>query len=1001
VDETIEFQDDDPGLSSRLSVAARAALLDDTVDMIVVLDASGHLVYANRPASAVLGWTPGDAEVTVTTFIHPDDRSHMEVSLARFVAGTSPRRLKRLRVRHHEQDRWLWVEVLASNRVDVAGLDGVIITARDVTEQVDAERQLAESEERFRSLVTASSDSVLMISSDGEVIYASPRAETLLAAAGSSIDDLASAVHPDDLEGIRRAFAAARESDVGSQYEATLRVPAGDGRWRWKEAWVVNQLGVRGVDALVVYARDVTSRLEAEVRLRSRVEADEMVARIAARFVEVGADEVEGAVEVALAELGGFCQADRAWIFRLHPEHGRIDYTHEWCAPGIPPAIDELHDLAVEDMPGFASWVGQAGPLLVRSVASMGPGVEQERAILESQGIRSLAAQAMFVKGEPYGIIGLDTVTREVVWPEQVVWALEACANIFGSALRRCEAETELAMNEARFRAMFDQAADGVRVLDSDLRTVYASPAVLRITGCSERDLVDPGMRLLMVHPEDRDFIEECRAELLARPGQAVTGDYRMLRPDGSWVHIEEVSTNLLHDPAVRGVVVNVRDVTERHAYEAELLAQARRDQLTGLPNRLLFEELVESALARGSITGSSLAVISFDLDRFKLVNESLGHDVGDAVLVEAADRLRAVVRGGDVVARLGADEFAILSEPITIDELEQLAESIIGQFREPFSIGEQRVYSTATMGVAFSDDVSVAASMLRAADAARAAAKQAGGNRAAVFAGEMGGSATERIDLEAGLRRAIDAGELALHYQPIIDLENGAVVAAEALLRWEHPSRGLLAPNAFLDVAEQTGLIAPIGTWVISEAGRQLAAWHRSHPAISLTMHVNVSVRQLAEGGVAATIRQMLDELSLPPGSLCIEITESTLLAGNAPLSELAAVQESGVMVALDDFGTGHSSLAYLRHLDIDTLKIDRQFVDGLTEGGSDAAIVAAIVSLADSLGFLTVGEGVETPEQLDALRELGCVQAQGFYFSRPISAEQFGQYLDGQVDS
>ncbi|MFP3905830.1 MAG: EAL domain-containing protein [Acidimicrobiales bacterium] len=995
VHEAIESSPDEPGRPPRLSVADRAALLDDAVEMLVVLDRSGQLLHANRSASDVLGWVPDDGPTPIVEFIHPDDRSSMRFSLEQFVAG-SPMRRKRLRIRHRGQ-RWVWVEILSRNRLGVPGVDGIVITARDVSDQVAAERRVAESEQRFRSLITASTDAVIMAEPDGTVLYTSPRAETLLAGAGASVGGLASAIHPDDVERARACFAAARDGAQGSQHELVLRVPAASGEWRWMESWIVNQLGVPGVDSLVIYGRDITASRRTEAMLRSRLEADDLVARISARFVEVSADQIDQAIEESLAALGTFARADRAWIFQLHRDHRHIDHTHEWCAPGITSVIDDLQGLRIEDLPGFAEWIGDPSPLLIGSVAAMGDDLAAERTILEDQGIRSMAAQAMFVKGELYGLIGLDAVTEEVQWPEQVVWALEACANIFGSALRRCEAETELAMNEARFRAMVDHAADGVRVLDGELRSTYISPAVLRITGCQAEDLVDPGIRLLQVHPDDRDFVEECRRQVLARPGELVTGTFRMLRPDGTWVHLEEISTNLLEDPAVRGIVVNVRDVTERHRHEAELVEQARRDPLTGLPNRLLFDEMVDAALARRQLTGAQLAVLSFDLDRFKLINDSLGHQTGDAVLVEAGERLRGALRGGDVVARLGGDEFAMLCEPIERDEIPELVDSIVERFREPFNVGDHRFYATAAVGVAVSDHQTTRSSLVRAADTARAEAKASGGDRGSVFAGELADTASERIQLEAGLRRALDVGELVLHYQPIIDLGSGSVVGAEALLRWQHPTRGLLAPAAFLEVAEQTGLIGPIGEWVMGEATNQLADWTRSAALDTFTMHINVSVRQLADGGVAATIARMIDMFDIEPGQLCVEITESTLLAGQGPIEELAAIQAAGVLVALDDFGTGHSSFAYLRHLAIDVLKIDRQFVDGLTVSNSDTAIVTAIVSLAQSLGLTTVGEGVETVEQLEALRSYGCDHAQGYLFARALPAEAFLDHLGG----
>jgi diguanylate cyclase (GGDEF)-like protein/PAS domain S-box-containing protein len=702
-------------------------------------------------------------------------------------------------------------------------------------------------------------------------------------------------------------------------------------------------------------------------------------------------------VTVSLEELGRFCQADRAWIFRLADDGRRINHTHEWCADGIATQIDELQGFPIRDLPGFGAWIGDPAPLLIASVDSMPDEFASERAVLQSQDIRSLVATAMFVRNELYGLVGLDAVVEERQWPDQAVWALRACADIFGSALRRCEAEAALTMNEARFRAMFDNAADGVRVLDEQLRTVYASPAVERITGRSLEEITDPDARLAWVHPDDVDRMLELRDRRNLAFGKSILTQYRILHPSGRWVYIEEVFTNLMNDPAVRGLVINTRDVTERHRHETELLAQARRDHLTALPNRLLFEELVDAALARLALTDRQLAVVSIDLDRFKLINESLGHEVGDALLCEAARRVRSSVRGGDVVARLSGDEFVVLCEPVDDEnEVRSLADRILEAFQAPFDVAGQRVYATASVGVALSGTTSLdRATLMRDADSALSAAKASGRNRLVVSSGALAENARHRLDVEAALRNALALEELRLYYQPIVDVDNGSVLGAEALLRWEHPERGILAPAAFLDIAEETGLIVPIGAWVIHEACRQLADWTPALGGRPFELHVNVSVRQLDDRGIAKPLVAALQQTGVDPQNLCIEITESALLAGADAASELEAVQRCGVQLALDDFGTGHSSLAYLRNLSVDTLKIDRQFVDGVHDDTHDRAIVNAILRLAESLDLDVVAEGVEGSEQVVALRALGCRRAQGFWYARPMPADEFERYM------
>lgn len=961
--------------------------------MLVVLDAAGHLVHANVQATQLLGWEPGDDPVPISRFIHPDDREATTAAFELFVGGEVASRRHRLRVGRGD-GQWTWVEVVSRNRLGEEIVDGVVISARDVTDQVDAERQLMESEQRFRSLVSASADAIVMMRVDGTVVYRSEHSEELLGAASTG-GDLLAVIHPDDRDALRAAVVEASTGPVGTKARVASRVRRDDG-YVWYESWIVNQIGVPGVDSLVVYGRDVTARRAAEEALRSRVAADELVARISARFVEVGADEIEEAVRDALGELGANCDADRAWIFNLTADGRYVEHAYEWCAPGIRSEIDNMRGVAIGDLPGFATWIGNpAGPLVIPSVDSMDESLAAEREILRAQGIRSLAGQAMFVKGELYGLVGLDAVREERHWSDQVVWALGACANVFGSALRRCEAETALALNEARFRAMFDQAADGVRVVDADMNTVYASPAVARITGYTLDDLRDPGVRLLLVHPDDRDLVEEARTRVRSMPGARLIDSYRMLRPDGSWVYIEESSTNLLDDPAVQGIVMNMRDVTERRRYEEELVAQARRDPLTGLANRLLFDELLAAALARAQVTGSEVAVVAIDLDRFKRVNDSLGHHVGDSVLQQTAARLRAHLRGGDLAARVGSDEFVVLVEPVEAAALDELTERLVAEFGEPFVVDGRPVYTTASIGVSVADGAVDAATVMRRADAALDAAKSAGGNRVRRYDDELVRGASDKVSTESDLRAAVTSDQLRLHYQPIVSVADGSIVGAEALLRWQHPTRGLLLPGEFLDVAEETGVISTIGAWVVRDACRQLAEWRDDPCYAEFTVQVNVSVRQLRDGGLADTIEAALAATGVEPDRFCIEITESALLSGAEAIAELEAVQQLGVKVALDDFGTGHSSLSYLRRLAIDVLKIDREFVDGLTEEGSDAAIVTAIVGLARSLGLGTVAEGVETEAQADALRELGCEHAQGFWYSPPLTVAEFGRFV------
>jgi diguanylate cyclase (GGDEF)-like protein/PAS domain S-box-containing protein len=866
----------------------------------------------------------------------------------------------------------------------------------------DAERRLAATAGTLDSIVAASADTVFLMDRDGTIRYLRAQVTGLINLDRGELDDpreetsdreILRWIHRDDRAEVRRVYGEALAAEPGALFGVTHRLRTLGGHWIWVEVRIINQFGLEGVDALVVSSRDVTDRVLAERRLRHRLAAEELLAELAPRFVDVAAADLDDALHEALGQIGRFCGVDRAWILRVDRDGSTVNQTHEWCGDGIETQAHEMCGLRLDDLPEFTSWTNDGDALVVPSVDDMPDEQAAERQLLQLQDIKSMAAHTMRTDGELAGLVGLDAVRSRQRFNRADLWLLKAVSAVFGAALRRCAAERALAASEERFRAMIHNATDGVRLLDAELRLQWASPAVTAITGWTVEDLVDPDRRFALVHPEDRERVSASRAEALLRPGDAVLCAYRCRHADGHWIDLEEVMTNLLDDPAVRGIVANMRDVTADRRHEAELLAQARRDPLTDLPNRRQLDELVDGAVARVARTGSRLAVLYLDLDRFKLVNDSFGHHVGDSLLMEAADRLRTAIRAGDVVARLSGDEFVVLCEPIDgEEEALSIADRVLQAFREPFSVGAGSIYSTASVGVVVSGSpTSDRAGLLRDADAAMYSAKAAGRNRAAVFTGTLVAMARERVQVEVGLREAVPERQLRLRYQPIVSLATGELTGCEALLRWQHPQRGELTPDVFLDVAEETGMIVPIGEWVVHEACRQLASWDSEGLGDHLDLHVNVSVRQLVEGGIAESVQRALVETGIAPSRLCVEITESALLAGDDATRELKSVRACGVRLALDDFGTGHSSLSYLRHLDLDMLKIDRSFVDGVGHDEHDTAIVTAIVRLAESLGLVTVGEGIETFEQRDRLAEIGCTQGQGYWCAPPLEPDGY----------
>jgi diguanylate cyclase (GGDEF)-like protein/PAS domain S-box-containing protein len=598
--------------------------------------------------------------------------------------------------------------------------------------------------------------------------------------------------------------------------------------------------------------------------------------------------------------------------------------------------------------------------------------------VVAAHAVSSQAFEVQILTGEPASVGGLLGVLAGVL--------VASAAALAGATWRRAE--------EDLTERVLDSTTEGIVGIDERGRILFANGAAGRHLGTDANSLVGQDHHAAIGHL-DRDGkiydVLRCPVCRILRSAESLpVVDQQFRRVNGRPVSVEYLSTKLALPEGETGLLMTFRDVSD----DARLARSGMHDPLTALPNRYRFADHLERALVRLGRLHCYVAVLYVDIDRFKLVNSSISHDAGDGVLVEAARRLEHVVRAQDTVARVGGDEFAVLCVDI-VDEEDacRVARRILDAFLMPIKVDVHDIPVSVSVGLVVTNVADADQDrLLHDADAAMVRAKGNGGARFEVFDTAMRDRVGNRLRLETQLRHALEVGDLRVHYQPKVSLHTGHITGVEALVRWWRPEEGLVPPNEFIPVAEQSGLIVPIGEFVLEQACLDAKRWRETLPnARSLIMAVNLSARQLAEPNLVEYVGQLLERTGLPPAALCLEITESVVMNDvEESIRLLHGLKELGVKLAVDDFGTGYSSLAYLSRFPVDILKIDRSFVKGLASGGDSRPIVESVVSLASALRMITVAEGVEDEDQAGILRQLGCTLAQGFLFARPMGGEE-----------
>jgi diguanylate cyclase (GGDEF)-like protein/PAS domain S-box-containing protein len=970
-------------------------LLRELTAGIVVLSADGHITYASPPIRATLGYDPALLiGRPLRVFLHPDEVEDATKLLfdGPFSASAASPRPTPLSLRHADGG-WREVDVTPAVSMQLAsrGLIGMIVRERkDRRNTLDALRHrmafedlliriassfiLRAPEEIDEGIHDALADIGRFVDVDRAYVYLVDEDHGVVenTHAWNAIDFppelerprlVAQADAPRWMEELRslEPIYIPRVADLDDDWDRERELLERQGTQSVLVAPLVDQgrlAGFIGFDSIT------TERLWSDDHLSLLVSAAGVVSQALARRDA----EQRFALGFEAAPLG---------MALIGPDGHHVQVNRAYCA-----LVGRTeHELIGRDVLEFVHDDDRAG--LVEQYGALAKG-DTDHATLE---LRS---------GENTGPVRWYRVHLAAV--RRAGGAIRYLVSHLEDITERHQQESELRISEERYRTLVENSPAVVTRFDRTGRMVYVSPSFEELGPFKVGEI---GGETSEVLANGEEFYKwQTALQRVFDTGQRHDTEWEIEITEGEvmWFQSRAVP-EFGEDGDVEYVLVMNTDITALKRSEAELAHQAMHDPLTGLANRALFLDHLRSELARGERRSEALAVLFLDLDRFKVVNDSLGHSMGDVLLVEVGRRLQDLLRGGDTVARLGGDEFVMLLPDIDgPDEAVAIAKRVLAAIRRPIEADDDELFTTASIGIAVgvssgpADGAVAAEALVRDADTAMYRAKARGRDRYEIFDEDLRTQATARFHLETFLRRAVELGELEVHYQPEIDLATGELAGAEALVRWQHPVDGLLEAKTFIDLAEESGLILDVGSWVLREACRQAGEWKRVGGRELGTLRVNLSPRQIAHPDLLDTVVQALEVGDLEPSSLCLEITETALMSdAAASLSVLSALRSLGVELAIDDFGTGYSSLSYLKRFPVTVLKIDRSFVDGLGHDPDDTAIAGAIVSLGRSLGLSIVAEGVETPRHLHELRLLGCDRAQGYLFSPALAPDEF----------
>jgi len=951
------------------------ALVENSADGIALLDREGRFRYASASHERILGYPPAELlGVDAFSLIHPDDAERARGAFGQALARPGATVVSEFRVRHRDGS-WREIEGSGTNRFGEPGIDALVVNYRDITDRIRAQRDLRLFQDSMRSV----SDMVRITDLDDRLVFVN---DAFLAAYGYRSDEaLGRPVQmlwsPKNPEGLAEEI---RRESRRSGWKGEVATVCRDGRELPIELVTSPIRDQRGALAgLVGIGRDITGRKESE-RLQSALYR---IAETASSVNDL--PQFYAAIHRIVGEL---MDARNFYVALRDDSTGRLTFPYFADeADAAPPgrASGGLTDYVIDtgepllaSPETFASMVsrGVVAPRGAASIDWLGAPLRTENAVFGALVVQSYSPERRFREKD-----------RDVL--------MFVSRHIASAIARRRAADALRDADEFRERVL-ESATNAIFALDRRGRFTLVNRRACEITGYATEELIGASAERLLPYAR----LAEVRAQFrkTARDRVAVSlFETDLVRRDGSLAPITFSLAPLLAGGRLIGVAGTAEDITERRRAQERIEHLAYHDALTGLPNHALLQDRLEVAISRARHDRRSIAVLFLDLDRFKVVNDSLGHPMGDRLLQRVGERLSSVVRQGDTVARLGGDEFVVvLSDLKDVEDAVRVGEKIVAGIRLPFRIGDEELFVTTSLGISvFPSDGESGETLIKNADTAMYRAKEQGRDNYQLFTPVLNARSVNRLVLETGLRRAVENGELVIHYQPIFDLASGGAVGMEALVRWNHPERGLVHPSEFIPLAEETGLIVPLGAWVLATAAAQIRRWRDaglSPPRVA----INFSTRLLAIPTLPGDIGRALRDAGIEPQQLEMEITES--VAMNNPdesLAVLYAVRHLGVSISMDDFGTGYSSLGMLKRLPIDTLKLDRAFLRDIESSVDDAAISRAVIVLAHGMKLKVTAEGVETEAQLEFLRRHRCDQAQGFLLGRPLPAPDFEALL------